>query len=205
MQKTIRISLRLFIIAMAGLLLSGCVSVSAHHVNNVCAIFSQNPSWYRDANRSQRRWGVPSSTLMAIMWQESRFRPDVKPPRERILGIIPWTRPTSANGYSQATYESWWQYQDYTDNFSARRSNFKDAIDFVGWYSYLSHKKLGIPLNDTYALYLAYHEGWGGYAARTYRHKRWLRKVAWRVNLQAKRYHDQLVHCWRSLEGHSWF
>ncbi|GAG98888.1 unnamed protein product, partial [marine sediment metagenome] len=84
-------------------------------------------------------------------------------------------------------------------------SNFKDAIDFVGWFSYLSHKKLGIPLNDTYRLYLAYHEGWGGYAARSYRHKHWLIGVARRVQEQANRYHDQLVHCWRTLQDNSWF
>lgn len=205
MHRKITATLLLLCLTSILLTLGGCATQRPRDIGNICAIFEQKPSWYSDAQRSQRRWGVPTSTLMAMMWQESRFQPTVKPPRERLLGIIPWMRPSTANGFSQATYETWWQYQDYTDNFAARRSNFKDAIDFVGWYSYLSHKKLGIPLNDTYGLYLAYHEGWGGYAARSYRRKRWLIEVSRRVQEQANRYHDQLVRCWRTLQDNSWF
>jgi len=205
MQRKFTTTILLFCLTAILLILGGCATERPRDIGNICAIFKQKPAWYSDANRSQRRWGVPTTTLMAIMWQESRFQHTVKPPREKLLGIIPWVRPSSAIGFSQATYATWWQYQEYTDNFAARRSNFKDAIDFVGWFSYLSHKKLGIPLNNTYELYLAYHEGRGGYAARSYRRKRWLINVSRRVQRQANRYHAQLVRCSRSLRHHSWF
>jgi len=185
--------------------LSGCVTPVPQDLGNVCAVFQQNKSWFWAAQRSQRRWGVPMSTLMAIMYQESHFHATIKPPRERLLWVIPWRRPTSADGYSQATYDTWWQYQDYTDNFAARRSKFEDAIDFVGWYCNMAHKRLGIPLNNTFELYLAYHEGIEGYAARTYRRKRWLIDIARRVQRQAERYHYQLVRCESRLAQRPWF
>src|SRR6056297_948091 len=95
----------LLLICLSGVLLSlgGCATQRPRDIGNVCAIFEQKPSWYSDAQRSQRRWGVPASTLMAIMWQESRFQPTIEPPREKLLGIIPWMRPSTANGFSQAT------------------------------------------------------------------------------------------------------
>lgn len=201
---------KIFLILAGGFLgtiiivLSGCASTVPQNPTNICAVFQQNPSWYTAAARSQRRWGVPMSTLMAIMYQESRFQPTVKPPRERLFSMIPWVRPTSADGFSQATYETWWQYQDDTDNFAAQRSNFKDAIDFVGWYSRKAHQKLGIPLNNTFELYLAYHEGLQGYASRSYARQPWLIEVSHRVQAQANTYHYQLVQCGAQFSSHSW-
>lgn len=187
-----------------GFLLSACVSTQPQDIDNVCAVFQQNPRWYADAARSQRRWGIPMSVLMAIMYQESRFQPTVKPPREKLFSMIPWVRPTSADGFSQATYETWWQYQDYTDNFAAQRSRFKDAIDFVGWYTRMAHLKLGIPSNNAFELYLAYHEGLEGYASHSYARQPWLIAVAHRVQAQANMYHYQLVRCGGSLNKHHW-
>ncbi len=184
--------------------LSGCATPQPQNLNNVCAIFQQNPNWYRYAKRSQNHWGIPISTLMAIMYQESRFQPTVKPPREKLFSVIPWTRPTSADGYSQATYETWWEFQDDTDNFAAQRSNFKDAIYFVGWYSRLAHDKLRIPLNNTFELYLAYHEGILGYAQRSYARQAWLIAVAHRVEAQANIYHYQLNQCGPNYVRSNW-
>lgn len=204
MLKKLKTLLLCSFILFMSFFLQSCSVSRPRNITNVCAIFHQYRSWYWDAQRTQKRWGVPVSVLMAIIYQESRFQSTVKPPRERLLWIIPWKRPTTADGFAQAEYETWWEYQDYTDNFSARRSKFKDAVDFIGWYGYMAHRKLGIPRNNAYRVYLAYHEGIGGYAQGTYRNKRWLRNVAWRVQRRAQIYHAQLVQCAASLQKPWW-
>lgn len=204
MKRKISLALLGLLLATGLSILTGCISTTPRDRNNICAIFQQEPNWYHDAARTQKRWGVPMSTLMAIMYQESRFQPTVKPPRTKLFAVIPWVRPTSADGFSQATYETWWQYQDDTNNFAAQRSNFKDAIDFVGWYSRMAHRKLGIPLNNAYELYLAYHEGLQGYASHSYARQPWLMRVSHRVQAQANRYHAQLERCGSEFKRQSW-
>ncbi|HAW17359.1 MAG TPA: hypothetical protein DCW89_03625 [Oceanospirillaceae bacterium] len=49
--------------------------------------------------------------------------------------------------------------------------------------------------SDTYNLYLAYHEGNGGFAKKSYLAKPWLLKVAKNVANQAERYRSQLAFC----------
>nr|WP_231124717.1 hypothetical protein [Piscirickettsia salmonis] len=83
------------------------------------------------------------------------------------MGFIPWSRPTSAYGYAQATDGTWATYQRSTGNSRSSRTDFADAIDFVGWYANRSYSRLGIAKNNAYSLYLAYHEGDGGYRKRT--------------------------------------
>ena len=55
--------------------------------------------------------------------------------REKLFGIIPWLRPSTAKGYSQALDETWEQYIDETGNTWARRGSFSDSADFIGWYA----------------------------------------------------------------------
>jgi len=43
--------------------------------------------------------------------------------------------------------------------------------------------------------YLAYHEGWNGYARGTHKRKKWLLGVAKKVDRQANRYRAQLQRC----------
>ena len=73
--------------------------------------------------------------------------------------------------------------------------NFGDAVDFVGWYCHLSHIRCGIPRDDAYRLYLAYHEGHAGYNQGTWRKKAWLRRVAQSVQQQTRGYGQQLAAC----------
>ena len=75
------------------------------------------------------------------------------------------------------------------------KGDFEDAIDFVGWYTAESHRKLGISKWDARAQYLAYHEGHGGYARGTYKRKRWLMNTANRVQRTANNYAAQLKRC----------
>ncbi len=143
---------------------------------------------------------MPVALQMAFMKQESGFDADAQPPRRKFLGLIPTTRPSSAYGYSQALDSTWEGYMRDTGNDGADRDDFEDAIDFIGWYCTVSHKKLGIAKNDAYNQYLAYHEGQGGYSRRTYERKDWLLKVARKVEAQTQRYNEQLARCGARLE-----
>ena len=58
---------------------------------------------------------------------------------------------------------------------------------------------------DSFRLYLAYHEGHGGYRKQSYRDKDWLIDVARKVDRQAQRYNAQLQECAEELEPRGWF
>ena len=187
------------------LLLAGCTTSQPKDVNNVCAICEEKSGWYDDAADSREEWGSPISTMMSIMHQESRFKAKAKPPRKKIFGFIPGPRPSDAYGYSQALGSTWDGYKRSAGRYGADRDDFGDAIDFIGWYNAQSKRRSGIASNDTYSLYLAYHEGHGGYNRGTYRSKQWLIKVARKVDQRAVSYRQQLLRCEESLKDDGWF
>ena len=196
---------RHFIVALALLMTAGCATSPPEQVDNVCDIFREKSGWYGDAKESRARWGVPISVSMAFMHQESRFVATAKPPRKKIFGVIPGPRPSDSYGYSQAKEATWDWYQRSTGNYGADRDDFGDAIDFIGWYNNVSHKELGISKQDAFRLYLAYHEGHGGYRKQSYRSKDWLIDVARKVDRQAQQYNSQLQGCAEELEPRGWF
>ena len=193
------------IVAMLTLLIGGCATSPPDNADDICEIFGEKRGWYKDARRSEKHWKVPIPTLMAFTYQESSYKHDAKPPRQKLLWIIPWTRPTSAKGYVQATDEAWTDYKKDTGRWRANRKDFEDAMDFVGWYNYTSHKRLGIPLNDPTGLYLAYHEGRTGYARGSYRGKSSLMRIARRVHARSDRYTVQLKKCEDDLNDPWWW
>lgn len=174
-------------------------------VDNVCDIFREKSGWYEDAKQSRARWGVPVSISMAFMHQESRFVATAKPPRKKLWGVIPGPRPSDSYGYSQAKQSTWEWYQRSTGNYGADRDDFGDAVDFIGWYNDVTYRELGIDKQDAFKLYLAYHEGHGGYRRQTYRSKDWLVDVARKVDRKAKTYNSQLQDCSEELEPRGWF
>jgi hypothetical protein len=190
---------------LAALLLAGCATSPPSNVDNVCAIFREKDGWYDHAADASRRWNSPIPVMMAIMHQESRFDAKAKPPRRRILGIIPGTRPSDSYGYSQALKSTWKSYQRSAGNRGADRDDFADSIDFIGWYNDQSHRRSGISRNDPYRLYLAYHEGHGGYNRGSYRSKSWLQSVARKVEQRASSYNAQLRRCEEDLKDDGWF
>jgi len=196
---------RKVIAVLALLMIVGCATSPPKQVDNVCDIFREKSGWYGDAKESWARWGVPISVSMAFMYQESRFVATAKPPRKKIFGVIPGPRPSDSYGYSQAKESTWDWYQRSTGNYSADRDNFGDAIDFIGWYNNVSHKELGISERDAFRLYLAYHEGHGGYRKQSYRSKDWLVDVARKVDRYTQRYNAQLQECAEELEPRGWF
>ncbi|MCV3241162.1 transglycosylase SLT domain-containing protein [Mesorhizobium sp. ZC-5] len=155
------------IVSVAGLLgLSACATAPSH-INDICAVFDQQDGWFNNwqsaAKSAERKYGVPVPVLMATVRKESGFKAHAKPPRTKLLGFIPWKRQSSAYGYSQALDGTWAQYQREAGGFSARRSNFADAVDFVGWYHAKTADTYGVAKNDTYRLYMAYYLGWTGF------------------------------------------
>ncbi len=182
------------------LLITGCSTSPPKDIGDACEIFEEKDGWYDSAKDSYEKWGVPVHVQLAIIRQESSFRHDAKPPRRKLLGMIPWTRPSSAYGYGQIKDSTWDWYRDKTGNRWADRDDFDDAVDFVGWYGNTSHRMLGISKWDAYNQYLAYHEGQGGFKRKTYRKKKWLMKTARRVEGNAKRYSTQLARCEDDLE-----
>ena len=183
------------ILALLTTLLCACVSKPPSDVNNVCSIFRQNPGWYSDAKDVERRWKIPVPVQMAIIHQESKFDARAKPSRTKLLGVIPWRRPSSASGYTQALQGTWKQYKQSGGSLFASRNDFGDGVDFIGWYANQAHLKAGISRTDTYSLYLAYHEGVGGYQRKTYTKKTWLLAVARKVRAKAALYSLQLNSC----------
>lgn len=175
--------------------LAGCATVPPSAPDQICSVFEENDDWLDDAQEAEERWGITVPILMAFMRHESSFREDAKPPRRKLLWFIPWNRPSSAYGYAQATDGAWDEYRRSTGNRWADRDDFDDAADFIGWFNDASHRELGIFKDDTYRLYLAYHEGRDGYRSGTYRGNARLFEAAKRVRAKAERYGRDLQRC----------
>ncbi len=181
------------------LLVSACTSAPPENKENICEIFYEKGGWYKDAKASQRKWGTPLPVMMSIIYQESSFKARAKPPRKKFLWVLPGRRPASAYGYSQATTPTWNAYKKSTGHWGADRNDFDDAIDFIGWYNDQSYRKNKIQKTDAYNLYLAYHEGQGGFKKRTYKNKKWLVDVAHKVSKRSTTYAKQLKGCEKKL------
>ncbi|GGY59256.1 membrane protein [Bacterioplanes sanyensis] len=200
---------RLLVLASV-LWLAACSTPQPRNINDVCHIYDEYYDWYNASKAVKDRYGIPEAVTMAFIHQESKFIDDSRPPRKWYLWIIPGPRPSSAYGYAQALDSTWEEYQRLTGNWSADRDEFEDAVDFVGWYNARTIRRTGIAPHDAYRLYLAYHEGAGGYLRGTYKNKDWLLRVAKKVQRRANAYQRQLASCreelddgwfWRSLFG----
>ena len=198
---------RLLLLMITLIMVSACSSsppkkTKTHHSStkstpssNICTLFQKNPDWYWEALDTYNHWGVPVSVQMAIMQRESDFQAGARPPSKQLFGFIPWGNVTSAYGYAQAVNGTWQDYQRETGQHNTNRDQFGDSSDFVGWYCNKAHKKLGIPLNNAYELYLAYHEGLAGYANQSYVNQAWLLQVAQSVQNRANQYRTQIAEC----------
>ena len=180
---------------MTVLLITACAQPPPPDVSNACSILEERKSWYHAAITAHKNWNMPVSLTLAFIHQESAFKANARPERTKLLGFIPWKRPTTAYGYAQAIEGSWQQYKKETGKRLVRRNSFSDAVDFMGWYNNKSVKTLGISPNDAYNLYLAYHEGWSGYRKKRYLKKTWLIGVAKKVSARMRTYEKQLNTC----------
>ncbi len=187
------------------LLLAGCSELPPQQPKDLCQVFREKKDWYAASHRAAATWGIAEPLLMATVAHESGYRAAVRPARTWYLGFIPGPRASDAYGYAQAREAAWRTYRKATGHVLAERDNFADAVDFVGWYDHLSVEQDGIAPDDAYRLYLAYHEGQGGYRRGSYRNKVWLMNIARQVAASANRYALQLASCRQQLEAHHWW
>ena len=188
----IKKSLILFIIFF----ISACSSIPKNTANS-CSIFNERYLWYKHAKKTEKKWGTPIYLQLAIIKMESSFDWLAKPPRKKLFKIVPYKRPSSSFGYSQAVKGTWKQYKEETGNKLATRTRFKDSVDFIGWYTNKSEKILKISKNDAFRQYLAYHEGWGNY--KNYKNNQKVIILAKKVSNQANKYRSQLKKCQKKL------
>ncbi|MFT5722720.1 MAG: hypothetical protein ACI9W6_003055 [Motiliproteus sp.] len=192
------------LLTVVAVLSAGCATTAPSNIADSCEIFYDKDDWYDDAKDSFEKWGVPIHVQLAIIHQESKFKYDAKPPKDYLLGFIPWGRKSSAYGYTQALDGTWDWYRNKTGNWGADRDDFTDAVDFIGWYGTMSYQLAGISKWDAKNQYLAYHEGHGGFKRKSYNNKPWLIRVAAKVDRNAARYRAQLGRCKDKLESSWW-
>ncbi len=180
-------------------LLTSCATRSAAPVNyeNVCDIFEANPRWYRAAKKSTDKRGGNIQLPMAIIYQESTFKRDARPKRDKVLGFLPGKRASNAYGYAQALKGTWGEYEASVNSSRKRRDRFSDAFDFVQWYIDKTQKRNNVSKWNYSDQYLNYHEGQGGFSRGSHLKKQWLLNVAAKVDARAKRYGAQLQKCKR--------
>ena len=178
-----------------GLVLS-CSSIP-QNTSDGCSIFSERYFWYKYTKKTEKKWGTPINLQLAIIKMESDFDWLAKPQRQKIFKVIPYKRPSSSWGYSQAVKGTWKQYKKETNNKFARRTRFKDSVDFIGWYTSKTKKILKISMEDSFRQYIAYHEGWGNY--KNYKKNKKVILLAKKVEKQSKVYQKQLYSCRNKL------
>jgi hypothetical protein len=181
--------------AGAALLALACANLPPRELDDLCAIFADKEEWQAAAFRAEERWGVGVPVLMAVLHQESRFRARARPDWRFGLGVIPLGPASSAYGYGQVKETTWDDYQRLARRPGARRDRFADVVDFVGWYGDVIERAAGVAKDDPYHLYLAYHEGPGGFQRRSFDAKPWLLGVARKVKDRADLYGRQVGQC----------
>ena len=177
-------------------LISACSSIP-NNTSNSCKIFDERYLWYKHSKKVEQKWGTPIHIQLAIIKMESDFDWLAKPPRQKLFKIVPYKRPSSSFGYSQAIKGTWKQYKLETGNKFATRTRFKDSVDFIGWYTNKTEKILKVSKNNAFKQYIAYHEGWGNY--KNYKNNKKVIGLANKVEKQSYIYKKQLSNCRNSL------
>ena len=162
--------MRILFVVLVTLVVSACTTSPPRNPGDICSIFREKDDWYGDAKDASDKWKSPIPIMMAIMYQESRFVANAKPPKKYWLGFIPAGRMSDAYGYAQAKDGTWKWYVDKSGN-----------------------------------LYMAYHEGHGGFKKRSFDGKPWLKRVAGKVSSRAATYGTQLSRCEKDLKRGGWF
>jgi len=203
--------IKLVALALASTLLFGCssktvtvikkpkqvhtTSIKTKNKNNACEMLKENPDWLAATDRSYKKWGTPISIQLSFVYHESSFVYDARPLKKRKGYVFGKEYASSALGFSQALNGTWKDYLMEQKVKGADRRNFGDSVDFIGWYNSKSFKQLKIKPSDGYNLYLAYHEGRGGWK-KGYHHKQtWLKNYAKSVQKKANIYSNQINDC----------
>jgi len=179
--------------------ITSCSSVPKYP-QNACKIFGENYLWYKSIAKSSKKYGAPVHIILAFVNKESGFNRWAKPKRTKLFKVIPYKRPSSSFGYSQAVNKTWELYKTETNNPLALRARFRDSVFFISWYISKTNKINKIPLNDAYRQYLNYYLGWGNYSKKVYETDKKAIIYAKNVEKQSKIYKSQLRECQKSLD-----
>merc|ERR1712093_535937 len=83
--------------------------------------------------KTEKKWGTPVHLQLAFIKMESDFDWLAKPKRLKLFKAIPYKRPSSSFGYSQAVKGTWEQYKK--ENNKPFLDFLKDATDVEkGWW-----------------------------------------------------------------------
>ena len=88
MSRTLRAAILLLFLASCG----GGNFTAPRHMDDACAVIQQRPQYLAAMKVTQRRWGVPISVQMAVLYQESKFIGNARTPHQFALGVIPLGR-----------------------------------------------------------------------------------------------------------------
>jgi len=185
---------RNFIYFIVFFFLVSCSSVPKYP-QNACKIFGEKYLYLKYSRAASKKWNVPISSILAVINKESGFRRFAKPKRTKIFKIIPYRRPSSSLGFSQAVNKTWDLYKKENNKPAALRISFKNSSDFIGWYFWKTNKINKVSLKDTRNMYLNYYLGWAAYKNKAYQNDKKAILFAKSVEKQAKIYKNQLQEC----------
>ena len=174
--------------------LTACSSVPKYP-QDACKIFSEKYFYLKYSREASKKWGVPISSILAVINKESSFKRFAKPKRTKLFKIIPYRRQSSSLGFSQAVVKTFSLYKKENNKPLALRISFRNSSDFIGWYFWKTNKINQVSLNDTRNMYLNYYLGWGAYKNKAYEKDRKAILFAKNVEKQAKIYKNQLREC----------
>ena len=183
---------KLFLILL--FFLTACSSIPKYP-QNACKIFGEKYFYLKYTRAASKKWGVPISSILAVINKESGFKRFAKPERKKIFKVIPYRRPSSSLGFSQAVNKTWDLYKEENNKPRALRISFKNSSDFIGWYFWKTNKINKISFTDTRNMYLNYYLGWQGYKNGIYKKDKNSIIFAKSVEKQAKIYKNQLQEC----------
>ena len=120
-MKKRRMNLNNLLILFFFFILTSCSSIPKNTADG-CSIFSERYLWYKHAKKTEQKWGTPINLQLAIIKMESDFDWLAKPPRKKLFKVIPYKRPSSSFGYSQAVKGTWEQYKKENNKPLATRA-----------------------------------------------------------------------------------
>ena len=182
------------------LFIASCSSIPKYP-QDACKIFGENYLWYKSIKKSSDTYKAPIHIILAFVNKESGFNRWAKPKRTKLFKIIPYKRPSSSFGYSQAVNKTWELYKTETNNPFALRTRFKDSVMFIAWYMNKTKKINKIPVTDPYRQYLNYYLGWGNYSKKVYKTDKKAIIYAKSVEKLSKIYKNQLKECQKNLNN----
>jgi len=185
---------RNFIYLIVFFFLVSCSSVPKYP-ENACKIFGEKYTYLKYSRAASKKWNVPISSILAVINKESGFKRFAKPKRTKLFKIIPYRRPSSSFGFSQAVNKTWDLYKKENKKPVALRISFKNSSDFIGWYFWKTNKINKVSFNDTRNMYLNYYLGWEAYKNKVYQNDKKAIIFAKSVEKQAKIYKNQLQEC----------